>query len=193
MGDARCLALSKKTVAQIIASHNHYCIGLKRNQKKLLEAAEQAAQTQVPLSTYQDQDFSHGRWVERTIRVFAVSGAVASQWDGLSGFVAVERRGVRDGKPFARHAWFILSQVIPAQQAASLIRGHRASIENKVHWVKDVVQGEDRSWIRAAQPATLMALLRSWALTVFRNAGVDSFTKATRKFKHDLPKLFSLL
>jgi predicted transposase YbfD/YdcC len=193
VGDVGCLALPKKTVAQIIASDNHYCIGLKRNQKKLFQAAEQTAQTQLRLSAYQEQDSSHGRWVERTIRVFAAPPEVASPWSGLSAFVAVERRGIRDGKPFERHSWYILSQVISAQQAASLIRGHRASIENQVNWVKDVVQGEDRSWIRAAQPATLMAFLRSWALTAFRHVGVTSFTKATRKFKHDLPKLFSLL
>jgi 3-methyladenine DNA glycosylase/8-oxoguanine DNA glycosylase len=193
MGDTGCLALSKKTVEQIIVSNNHYCIGLKGNQKKLLQTAQQTAQTQPPLSSYQEQDASHGRWVERTIRVFAAAPEWASQWQGLSAFVSVERRGIRDGNPFERHAWFILSQVIPAPQAASLIRGHRASIENQVNWVKDVVQGEDRSGIRAAQPATLMAFLRSWALTAFRKAGFDSFTKATRKFKHDLSKLFSLL
>lgn len=174
-------------------SENHYCIGLKGNQKQLLQAAQATAQTQSPLSCYQEQDSSHGRWVERTIRVFAALSESLSQWSGLRAFVRVERRGLRDGKPFERYSWYILSQVIPASQAASLIRGHRASIENQVNWVKDVVQGEDRSWIRAAQPATLMAFLRSWALTVFRKGGFDSFTKATRKFKHDLPKLFSFL
>lgn len=183
----------KKTVAQIVKSENNYCIGLKRNQKKLVQAAEQTAQTQPPLSTYQEQDCSHGRWVERTVRVFAASPECQVQWSGLQAMVAVERRGIREGKSFKHQSWYILSQAIPAEQAAHLIRGHRASIENQVHWVKDVVQGEDRSEIRAARPATLMAFLRSWALTIFRRVGFESFTKATRQFKHDLPKLFSLL
>jgi predicted transposase YbfD/YdcC len=182
----------KKTVEQIVASENHYCIGLKGNQKKLLQAAQQAAASQLPLSCQQERDDSHGRQVERTIRVFAAERQLQVQWAGLSAFVAVERRGVREGKPFERHSWYLLSQVIPATQAAHLIRNHRGSVENKFHWVKDALQGEDDSMIQAAQPATLMALLRSWALTVFRNAGVDSWTRATHLFKHNLPKLISL-
>lgn len=158
-----------------------------------MQAAEQTAQTQPPLSLYHEQDSSHGRWVERTVRVFAAPPESQAQWAGLQAIVSVERRGIRDNKPFAHQSWYILSQVIPAEQAARLIRGHRASLENRVHWVKDVVQGEDHSEIRAARPATFMAFLRSWALTIFRRAGFESFTKATRQFKHDLPKLFSLL
>jgi hypothetical protein len=66
-------------------------------------------------------------------------------------------------------------------------------VENQVHWVKDALQCKDASLIQAAQPATLMAFLRTWVLSVFRNAGFDSWTKATRLFKHDLPKLLSFL
>jgi predicted transposase YbfD/YdcC len=183
----------KKTVEQIVASENHYCIGLKGNQKKLLQAAQHAAESQSPFSCTHEQDNSHGRWVERTIEVFAAPSELQSQWAGLRAFVALKRRGVRDNKPFEHHSWYLLSQVIPATQAASLIRHHRASVENKLHWVKDVSQGEDNSLIRAAQPATVMAFLRTWALTAFRNAGFDSWTKATRLFKHDLPKLLSFL
>lgn len=193
MGNARRFALPKKTVEQIVTSQNDYCIGLKGNQKKLLQAAQQSAQTQPPLSQCQEQDTSHGRLVERRVCVFAAPPELSAQWQGLSAFVAVQRRGVRQGKAFEHDSWYILSQVIPAEQAAALIRGHRASIENQVNWVKDVVQGEDRSEIRAAQPATLMAVLRSWALTAFRKAGFKSLTQATRKFSHDLPNLFSLL
>jgi hypothetical protein len=69
-----------------------------------------------------------------------------------------------------RQSWFILSQVIPAQRAAQLIQGHRGTIENQLHWVLDVVQQEDSSLIQAAQPAALMSLLRSWAISAFRQA-----------------------
>ncbi|BAU43280.1 hypothetical protein [Leptolyngbya sp. O-77] len=74
-----------------------------------------------------------------------------------------------------------------------MIQAHRGTTENKLHWVKDVVQGEDASWIRAANPATLMALLRSWAISLFRKAGYSSITKAIRLFQHDLPTLISFI
>jgi len=107
--------------------------------------------------------------------------------------VLVERSGVRNGKPFERQAWFIISQVIDAEQLAMMIQAHRGTTENKLHWVKDVVQGEDASLICAAKPATLMAMLRSWAISVFRKVGHASITKATRRFRHDLPRLISFL
>jgi hypothetical protein len=56
-----------------------------------------------------------------------------------------------------------------------------------------VVQQEDASLIRAAKPATLMALLHSWAISAFRKAGYDSLTKALRLFSHDLKQLISFL
>lgn len=183
----------KKTVCEIIESGNHYCIGLKANQPKLLEQAQRCAQTQVPLSRYQSIDTSHSRVVNRRVQVFAAPPQLAQNWAGLAGFVAVERWGIRQGQAFARQSWFIISQLIPAQSLAQMIQSHRATTENKLHWVKDVVQGEDASLIRSSNPATLMALLRSWAISLFRRAGHSSITKAMRRFKHDLPSLLSFL
>jgi len=178
-------------VTQIIESENHYCIGLKANQSKLLQQAQQCAQTQSPLSHYHTRDTSHGREVERQVQVFAAPVELAQEWTGLAAFVAVERFGSRQGQPFRRQSWFILSQIIPAPDAAVMIQAHRGTTENKLHWVKDVVQGEDASLIQAAKPATLMAFLRSWAISLFRKAGYSSITKAMRLFKHDLPMLLS--
>ena len=183
----------KKTVSEIVNSGNHYCIGLKANQRKLLHQAQQCAQTQLPLSCYDSLDTSHGRGVERRVRVFAAPPELSQQWSALAAFVAVERAGVRQGQTFERQSWFIISQVVEAQQLAWMIQAHRGTTENKLHWVKDVVQGEDASMIQSPNPATLIALLRSWAITLFRKAGHASITKAIRHFRHDLPALISFL
>ena len=185
--------IPKKTVGEIVASGNHYCIGLKANQRKLLEQAQQCAQSQVPLSCYRALDTSHGRVVERRVRVFAAPPELAQDWAGLAAFVAVERSGTRLGHAFQRYSWFIISQVIEAQQLASMIQAHRGTTENKLHWVKDVVQGEDGSLIQSSNPATLMALLRSWTISLFRKAGHSSITKAIRLFRHNLPALISFI
>lgn len=182
----------KKTVAEIVTSENHYCIGLKGNQPTLLQQAQQCAQTQVPLSCdYQVLDDSHSRLVERRIQVFEAPPALSQDWPGLAAFVSMERSGMREGIYFHRQSWYILSQPIPAQRAAELIRGHRGAIENQVNWVKDVVFHEDDSLIQSAHPATLMALLRSWAMSAFRKAGHASITKAIRLFSHNLRALLS--
>lgn len=184
------LCTPKKTVSAIVESGNHYCIGLKSNQPKLLQQAKQCAQ-QAPLSCYRACDTSHGRVVERWVQVFAAPPELRQDWAALAGFVRVERRGVRQGQAFERESWFIISQLVEAQALAVMIQAHRGTTENKLHWVKDVVQGEDTSLIQACNPATLMALLRSWAVSLFRKAGHPSITKAMRRFKHDLPALLS--
>lgn len=184
----------KKTVSDIIARGNHYCIGLKGNQGTLLRQAQACAATQPPLTRHYDVlDTSHGRCVERCVEVFAAPPALAATWEGLAAFARVERSGSRDGQCFQHHSWAILSQPLEAQRVSALIRGHRSCIENRLHWVKDVVQQEDASLICAPQPAQLMALLRTWALSAFRKAGHQSITKALRLFRHDMPKLISFL
>lgn len=184
---------AKKTVEQIVASKNNYCIGLKGNQPTLLRQAQRSAQTQEPLSQYYEKDHSKGRQVERQVELFSAPPEAMTQWSGLAVFASVRRWGSRDGKPFDTQSWFILNQNLPADRVAMLIREHRGAVENKLHWVKDVVQGEDRSGICHTRSATLMACFRSWALSAFRNAGHSSITRATRLFGHNLPNLLSFL
>jgi predicted transposase YbfD/YdcC len=176
-----------------VASQNQACIGLKANQRNLLKQAQQVTQDALPLSQTAATDLTHGRTVTRRIQVFAAPPNSVQAWPGLAAFVAVERWGEREGKPFRTQSWFILTQVMHATAVADLIRHHRGSIENKLHWVKDVVQAEDQATLHAPKPATLMAALRSWAISAFRQAGHDSITKAMRLYKHDLPKLISFL
>ncbi len=99
----------KKTVEQIVKSENHYCIGLKGNQKNLLQSAQPLSQVARPLSEWQETDSAHGRLVQRSVRVFAAPLELRQQWSGLATVVAVERQGVRDGHLFHSQAWFILS------------------------------------------------------------------------------------
>lgn len=186
--------IPKKTVHDIVESGNHYCIGLKGNQPTLLKTAQQCATTTLPISEYDAVlDHSHGRVVERQVRVFKAPAVLSEAWDNLAAFAQVDRFGVRDGHDFHTQSWFILDQCLPAHQVAQLVQDHRGTIENRLHWVKDVVQHEDTSLIQAHKPAMLMALLRNWTISIFRKAGHDSLTKAIRFCCHDLPKLISFL
>ena len=185
---------AKKTASDIVESDNHYCLGLEGNQPKLMAQAQQSAEREAPISCDDAVlDSHHGRLVRRRVEIFPAPPTLSLIWSGLTAFARVVRSGIREGQYFRRQSWFILSQAIPAKQAAQLIQGHRATIENRLHWVKDVVQQEDGSLIHAAKPASVMALLRSWALSAFRHAGIDSLTRALRLYSHNLPKLISFL
>ena len=60
-------------------------------------------------------------------------------------------------------------QAVPAR-ILNLTRGHW-SIENRLHWVRDVTFDEDRSQIRKGNGPQIMACLRNLAISLLRLAG----------------------
>jgi hypothetical protein len=66
-----------------------------------------------------------------------------------------------------------------AQRLLDLVRGHW-TIENGLHWVRDVVFDEDRSQIRKGNGPRVMATLRNLAISMLRIAGANSIAKALR-------------
>jgi predicted transposase YbfD/YdcC len=54
------------------------------------------------------------------------------------------------------------------------------SIENKVHWVRDVTFDEDRSQVRRGAAAHVMASLRNISMNLFRLADCTNIAEGTR-------------
>lgn len=75
---------------------------------------------------------------------------------------------------------------------AEEIRQHWG-IENRLHWVKDVIFGEDAAPFSNSNAATNWSIIRNIAINIARMSGYDSLTKAERFLAHDIDKLFSLL
>lgn len=61
----------------------------------------------------------------------------------------------------------------------NLARGHW-SIENRLHWVRDVTYDEDRSQVRKGKGAQIMASLRNLAISLLRLAGARYIAPAVR-------------
>lgn len=67
-------------------------------------------------------------------------------------------------------------------------------IENRLHWVKDVVfQEEDDSHIRLGNAPANLSILRAIALNLLRRNGYASSTTAQRFLYHDIDKLLILV
>jgi len=66
-----------------------------------------------------------------------------------------------------------------ATELLALVRGHW-TVENKLHWVRDVTFDEDRSQVRKGNGPRVMASLRNIAVSLLRLAGADNIAKATR-------------
>ncbi|MFJ2028583.1 transposase [Streptosporangium sp. NPDC087985] len=82
-------------------------------------------------------------------------------------------------------------QAGPAELAA-WIRGHW-TIENRLHWVRDVTYGEDHSQTRTGNAPRAMATLRNLAISALRLTGTDNIAKAIRHLARDAARPLQIL
>lgn len=87
------------------------------------------------------------------------------------------------GRPLRRDTAYGVTSCLPEEVSPAtllhLVQGHW-SIENKVHWVRDVTFDEDRSQIRTGSGPQTMASLRNFAISACRLAGHPNIAQATR-------------
>jgi hypothetical protein len=67
------------------------------------------------------------------------------------------------------------------------------SIENKVHWVRDVTFDEDRSRVRKQAGPQIMASLRNLAMSLLRMAGADNIAQGLRRCSWNKDRAFRII
>lgn len=145
-----------------------------------------------PSSVATNVERCHGRHVERTVSVMTPPSHIDPAWVGLQRVIKVERRGTRSGKPFEETMFYLSSLNLEAKDLAQRIRDHWR-VENNLHWVKDVVLGEDQAPLCAGHALTNFAIIRTLVVNLFRLNGFASITKGIRAVAHDIHRLFSFL
>ena len=118
-------------------------------------------------------DGSHGRRVRRTIK--AVEAPARVDLSGAAQVVRIRRTRTVNKRGGGRRRTTEVVHLIcslPMDQArpeavASWARGHW-TIENRLHWVRDVVTGEDRHQLRTGNGPQIMAALRNLAISLIR-------------------------
>ena len=81
---------------------------------------------------------------------------------------------------------------LESEQLLTLLRGHW-TVENRLHWVRDVTFDEDRSQIRKGNGPRVMASLRNLAISVLRIAGARYVAKAIRWCARDVQRGLRLI
>ncbi len=126
----------------------------------------------------------HGdRQERRTLRTSVALNAYL-RWPHVGQVCAIERVITRHGQTTVEPAYAITS-LTPVQAGPArlldLWRGHW-SIENTLHWVRDVTFDEDRSQVRTGSGPQVMAALRSTAIGILRRAGHSNIAAALRTY-----------
>jgi len=186
------LHCQKKTVATIVSSNNDYIIKVKRNQPKLQDAIIVQSETEPPVQKQVEDDHSRGRNIQRVVEVFTPPANIDPSWQKVSSVIRVTRSGERDGKAFKTLSYYISSLPPNSSRLAKFIRQHW-HIENRLHWVKDVIFDEDRSKQKAGNAPINFSIMKTWILSLYRLHGFDSIKGAIERFAHDLTALSSLL
>jgi hypothetical protein len=116
-------------------------------------------------------------------------------WPDVGQVCRLERVVKRDGKETREVEYAITSAGPEWGDAAQLLgwwRGHWG-IENRVHWVRDVTMGEDRSRIRTAAAPEAMAGLRNAAISLLRLSGLTNIAEALRENHYHVRDLLTNL
>jgi hypothetical protein len=79
-----------------------------------------------------------------------------------------------------------------ATQLLAWWRGHWG-IENRVHWPRDVVWGEDQCRVRKGHGPQVLSAIRNAALNFTRSLGQHQITAALRQNAHQVDRLLAKL
>jgi predicted transposase YbfD/YdcC len=162
---------------------------VKANQPTLFQAIKAAFESQEPLSSVTHAEQSRGRHERRTTRVLGPPEDLAEEWAGLHRVIHVNRHVIREGQDTLAHHYYISSLASDeAEIFAKGIRGHW-SIENRLHWVKDVIQHEDDSGIKKGNGVETLSLLKNIAINISRELGFDSIKGAAIHFASNVKEL----
>jgi hypothetical protein len=162
---------------------------VKDNQPRLLADLETLF-TRPPgpaqdLRTVQQVTKAHGRLETRTLSA-SVDLKGYLDWPGVEQGLRLERRVyyLASGKQFCEVDYALISlppDQIDLQTILTRWREHW-HIENKLHWVRDVVMGEDASRVRHDSAPQVLAALRNAVITLVKLFGFDSLTQARRHY-----------
>jgi predicted transposase YbfD/YdcC len=66
-------------------------------------------------------------------------------------------------------------------------------IENRLHWVKDVIMKEDTSKTAKGMAAQNISIIRNIAINIYRTSGIDSIKYATQMYANNVKELMKLI
>lgn len=210
-GDA--IFCQRNLCVQVVEAGGDYFFAVKSNQPNLEEAIRLLfeppteaelrregflAPAPLEITTGKVAEVGHGRVEVRQIQASSELAEYAN-WPYLAQVVEIKRtwRTERNGvKVEQAESWLGVTslprQVADLKRLLELKREHWG-IENRLHWVRDVVFGEDKSTLHKGSGPQLLAILRNLALNVLRLAGIERITETLRWFGRKSERAFRFL
>ena len=178
-------------IAQTILSRGaDYLLALKDNQRSLADevALFFDAPEQRALLPFQTVDADHGRietrrhWVSHEVTWLNGDRSAPGEprFPGLEAIAMVEASVERNGQVSTSRRFFLASLPLDQRLLARAVRAHWG-IENRLHWVLDVVFHDDLMRLRTENVPKNMATVKHLAMNLFRAAPGNDSIKVRRK------------
>ena len=200
------LLTQRKFCQQILDAQADYCLPVKANQKQLFEDIrdlfEPFDETDPPevehrrfenlhaevgahLETYTDTEDAKGRITTRTLTTSTLL-TQHTHWPGLQQvYQYITHQKQKSTAHVKCHVQYGITSLSPEHASAKdllKLRRQHWTIENKLHWIRDVVFQEDASSTRTGVLPQVMAALRNTAISVLRFTGHTKITDALQLF-----------
>lgn len=201
-GDA--LLAQQSLSRQILAGGGDYCWTIKKNQPMTRQAiadlflAESLRPGPVThdFQTVTTVEKGHGRLEERTL----ISSALLNDyldWPGVQQVFQItrQRTQLNTGKQTCETVQGLTSLPPTRANAAQLLEIVRShwSIENGLHYVRDVTFQEDRCRLKSKTAGEVLAVINNLVIGLLRHAGWDNLAAARRHFAAHLPAALNLV
>ena len=178
----------------VVAQGGDYVLALKANQGRLYAEVEQAFEAEqrrdfheVRHETLDTREKNHGRIETRRHTLLTDAHYLdyfnrEGQWVGLAGVGRIERTRELDGRIERQTHYYITSLKADVQRFAHAARTHW-QVENKLHWVLDVVFREDDSRARLGRVSENFALIRQMALNLLKREDSPKLSLTSKRLK----------
>ena len=190
-----------KTAEYLTGRDADYVLTVKGNRKALLTQVK-AILGQAGLddldgvdgACHVADDAGHGRRVRRAIWLAPAGGV---DFPGAEQVFRI-RREVRNcsgqlvSKEIVHGVTSLSAEEAGAEAVARWVRAHWG-IENKIHWVRDVVFGEDAHHAYLGAAAQVMAMFRNLAIGLIRLSGIVKISQTLERIAADRNRILPLL
>jgi len=186
--------------------HAHFVMIAKENTPKVFACLNALPWETTPIA-HTTTETGHGRREKRTIRVLDAPDDL--DFPHVKQVFLLERTTIRTVYKRTKNSKKVKKTKVTycvaalgmtsltAEQAtpehlATYVRSHW-SIENKIHWVRDVTFREDYSRVRTGSRPRIMATLRNLAIGLIRQAGHTRIAATIRKIRNSPHLIYALM
>lgn len=175
----------------MVQANHDYVVTVKKNQPKLYQVFT-ALDKSKEIDFIATKSKQKGRIENRHTSIYSCPSTVSDSWFGAKRMIVMRRFGIRNGEKYDYTHYYLSS--VTSDKASYFAKGIREhwSIENKLHWVKDVQMNEDNSMICNVNACQALSILKSLALNIYRINGYKKYKPTVEIFINRLDKLKGL-